>query len=103
MYQNDIDNQQDVSIGDILTIGKPSAQQYHYIHFPKTNFIIKRGGVANYKNLKGKSVVVTKIETSKDGKTIVTIKRKDGARFFGTLTTVKADLKSALDNKEIIL
>ncbi len=89
-----------ITVGSELTIGKPSSQGFKYLHFPKTNFIIKKGGIANYKNLQGKKVIVTKIEEVNNGK-VITMKRKDGVQFFNSIRTVKANLKQALATGEV--
>lgn len=88
-------------VGDELILGTPSAQKYQHIRFPKINFIIKKGGIANYKALKGKKVVITSIENTEKGKKVITIKRKDGLKFFNSITTVRVDLEKAITAGEI--
>ncbi len=95
--------QNTVEVGDVLIIGKPSAQKYQHIKFPKTNFIIKKGGIPNYKALIGSNVTVTNIEKKENGSTMITLKKVDGKKFFNTLTVVKANFDKALERKEIIL
>ncbi len=92
---------QNIQIGDILKIGAPEARQYKYINFPRANFIIKRGGIANYKGMKGYKVMVTDIKEKKDGSLKVKIKRADGGRFFGSHTVVSAHLNNALETGEL--
>jgi len=92
---------QEVQVGDILKIGYPDAPRYKHINFPRPNFIIKRGGIANYKRLQGNIVVVTSVEEKKDGTLRVRIKRVDGGRFFGSHSEVSADLKGALETGEL--
>ena len=91
----------DVEVGDIFEIGKPEANTYEHINFPRANFIIKRGGIANYKRAEGQKVVVTSVKEKKDGTTQVKIKRTDGNRFFGSHTVVSVDYKEALASGEI--
>lgn len=91
----------DVEVGDIFEIGKPEANMYEHINFPRANFIIKRGGIANYKRAEGQKVVVTSKKEKKDGTTQVKIKRTDGNRFFGSHTVVWVDLKEALASGEL--
>ncbi|MDO6819552.1 MULTISPECIES: hypothetical protein [Zobellia] len=93
----------DVQIGDVLEIGTPETRAYKHIDFPRANFIIKRGGLANYKALKGDRVVVTSVESNKDGSTKIKIKRKDGGRFFGSHTVVSADISNALATGELVM
>lgn len=92
---------QHIEIGDVLEIGGPEAPQYKHINFPRANFIIKRGGIANYKGVRGYKVVVTSIKERKDGTLKVKIKRADGGRFFGSHTVVTAHLNDALETGEL--
>ncbi|WP_297690573.1 hypothetical protein, partial [uncultured Eudoraea sp.] len=85
---------QEVQVGDIFKIGDPDAPRYRHINFPRPNFIIKKGGVANYNRLEGNKVVVTAVKEKKDGTLEVMIKRTDGVRFFGSHREVSADLKA---------
>jgi hypothetical protein len=93
---------QEVQVGDIFRIGDPDAPRYEHINFPRPNFIIKRGGVANYKGLPGNKVVVTAVEEKMDGTLVVRIKKVDGGRFFGSHWEVSADLKGALETGELL-
>jgi len=91
-----------VQSGAIFEIGKPEMMNtYQYIDFPRANFIIKRGGIANYKLVEGEKVVVTSVKEKKDGSIQVKIKRKDGGRFFGSHTVVAADFKEAMASGEL--
>tara|TARA_R110002167_G_scaffold134051_17_gene319443 strand:+ start:9356 stop:9787 length:432 start_codon:yes stop_codon:yes gene_type:complete len=92
----------DVEVGDVFEIGRPETNTFKYIKFPSANFIIKRGGIANYKRAEGERVVVTSIKEKKDGTTQVKIKRTDGGRFFGSHTVVEADLDEALQSGELL-
>ncbi len=92
--------QTNATVGDELVIGAPSSQEFEHIHFPKTNFIIKKGGIANYKALTGKTVIITNVDTS-NGKNMVTVKRKDGLKFFNRIATVKINLDKAISSGEI--
>lgn len=100
--QNTVNQQTtDVQVGDVFEIGKPETNTYKHIKFPRANFIIKRGGIANYKRAEGRTVVVTSIKEKKDGTTQVKIKREDGGRFFGSHTVVAADFNDAIDSGEL--
>jgi hypothetical protein len=94
-------NQQNPQVGDIYEIGKPETRTYRHINFPKPNFIIKKGGVANYKLAVGKKVIVTSVKKKKDGTNQVTIKREDGGRFFGSHTFISANFEEALEAGEL--
>lgn len=93
--------QEEVQVGDILEIGRPDASRFQHIDFPRPNFIIKKGGIANYKRVEGDKVVVTSIKETKDGTLVVQIKLADGGRFFRTHSVVSADLKNALESGEL--
>lgn len=92
---------QDVKVGDILEIGRPDAPQFQHIDFPRANFIIKKGGIANYKRVVGNKVMVTDIKEKNDGTLVVKIKKTDGKRFFNSHPVVTADLKNALESGEL--
>ncbi|MCM4166609.1 hypothetical protein KCTC52924_03550 [Arenibacter antarcticus] len=91
----------EVKVGDLLEIGRPDTPRYKHIDFPRPNFIIKKGGIANFKSVEGNKVVVTSVKQKKDGTLQVKIKRADGRRFFNSHTVVSADLKSALESGEL--
>lgn len=93
----------DVKVGDVFEIGKPETNTYKHINFPRANFIIKRGGIANYKRAEGEKVIVTSVKEKKDGTTLVKIKRADGNRFFGSHPVVSVDIKEALASGELEL
>jgi len=94
---------QDIKVGDLLEIGRPEVPRYKHIDFPRPNFIIKKGGIANYKKVEGNKVVVTSLKKNKDGTLKVMIKRADGGRFFNSHTIVSADLENALESGELRL
>ncbi|XMO86798.1 hypothetical protein AAFN75_00540 [Algibacter sp. AS12] len=92
-----------VEKGDVIEIGNPSTSEYKHIKFPRANFIIKRGGIANYKGALGEEVVVTNVGDTKNGVTKIDVKRKDGKRFFNTVNTVTINFEKALAANEIKL
>lgn len=87
-------------VGDELVISNSS--NFNYIKFPKKNILIKRGKVGNYKSVYGDTVVVDEVITKDNGSTYVMLKKKDGTKFFGYLTTIKANYSKAIDAKEIM-
>jgi len=89
------------AIALLFSVSAPETHAYKHINFPRANFIIKRGGIANYKRAEGYKVVVTAIKEKKDGSTQVKIKRNDGGRFFGSHTVVSADFKEAIASGEL--
>ena len=98
------ENEMPIEKGAVLTLGEPSSGiDYQSIHFPKRNFIIKRGGIADFKQLIGKKVVVDEITISESGKTKLVLKQKDGRRFFRFYSYVKADYEKALALGELKL
>ena len=91
-----------VGVGDILEIGHADNYQYTHVKFPKANFIIKSGGIANYDKLAGIMVEVTAVKTDKQGQTQIILKRKDGKKFFGSFPKIKADYNRALASEELL-
>lgn len=91
----------EIKVGDVLEIGRPDSPTYKHIDFPRANFIIKKGGIANYKSVEGNKVVVSAVKEKRDGTLQVKIKRTDGRRFFNSHAVVSADLKSALESGEL--
>lgn len=92
---------QDIKVGDVLEIGKPDMPQFKHIDFPRANFIIKKGGIADFKKVVGNKVVVTEIQETKDGVVEVKLKKTDGKRFFNSHSVVKANLINALESGEL--
>ncbi len=88
--------------GTVLTIAEPVSDQYRYVLFPRKNFIIKRGGIADMKSVFGKEVEVVDYAYTSDGDTRVTLKRTDGKKFFRNYKTVDAYLEDALTSGELI-
>ncbi|TLP82338.1 hypothetical protein [Maribacter sp. ACAM166] len=91
-----------VKVGDIYEIGRPEANQYKHINFPRANFIIKKGGIANYKKVEGNMVIITSVKEQKDGTTRIKIKRTNGTRFFGTHPSVTANFSEAVSSRELL-
>lgn len=92
----------DVKVGDVFVIGKAHNNNYKHINFPKANFITKRGGIANYENLKGEKVTVTSVDQKKDGSIVVTIKLTSGKAFFNSHKYITVDVEEAIRNKELL-
>lgn len=92
-----------VAKGDVIQIANPSASTYKYINLPRPNFLIKRGGIVNFNKLKGKKIEVTEVNTTKNCKIEVRVKRQDGKKFFNTLKTMTIDLDRAIEAGEIKL
>lgn len=93
--------QLNIQKGVVLTIKGPSASDYQHVHFPRKNFIIKRGGIADMKTVLGKKVEIIYYSYTSDGSTEVTLKRLDGKKFFRKFPTIKADLEDALSTGEL--
>ena len=90
-----------VSEGDVFTIQDPSGPDFSHIHFPKRNFIIKRGAVPDMKKMYGAKVVVTAVDIQKQGATRVRLERQDGGKFFRHWRTVEASIDQALASGEL--
>lgn len=93
--------QTSIEKGTVFTISEPVADQYRYVLFPRKNFIIKRGGIANLKSVYGKEVEVVDYAYTDEGDTRVTLKRTDGRKFFRNFKTVDAYLEDALTAGEL--
>ncbi|SNR33342.1 hypothetical protein SAMN06265371_101381 [Lutibacter agarilyticus] len=91
----------DISVGATYTIGE--ADYYKHINFPRNNFIIKNGGIANYNKVKGKTVVVTSINERKNGTLVATIKLTSEKKFFNSHKYVTVNINEAINNKELLI
>ncbi|WP_103072160.1 dihydroorotase [Aquimarina sediminis] len=91
-----------ISIGDVFVIGEASNNSYKHIDFPSANFIIKKGGIANYKNVKGKKVEVVSIKEKKDGGLTATITLASKKLFFNSHKYIKVDITEAIHQKELV-
>ena len=92
-----------IKVGDVLMIGNASANLYQHITFPKKNFIIKKGGIVDFKRIPKSKVVVTAILESPEGTTEVSLKLKNGKQFFNSHRIIKADLVKAIHTEELLL
>ena len=93
----------ELKAGDILKIASPSNAAYEHINLPRANFIIKRGGIANYKSLINKEIEVTEVKLVEGCISKVDVKLADGKKFFNTVSIVSIDLKEALASGEVTL
>lgn len=91
-----------ITIGDVFTIGEVYNNNYKYINFPRHNFIMKKGGIASYKNIKGEKVEVASIKEKKDGSLVATIKLTSKRSFFNSHKYVTVDINEAIRNKELL-
>ncbi|MEZ4969956.1 MAG: hypothetical protein R2814_09930 [Flavobacteriaceae bacterium] len=92
----------DLEVGSVLMIGSPSANLYEHIEVPRMNFIIKKGGIADYKTLFESKVIISKMKEMPDGSKIVHLKRQNGKRFFNSHSYIKAKLKEAIASEELV-
>jgi hypothetical protein len=91
-----------INIGDIFIVGEVENNDYKHINFPKDNIIIKKGGIANYDNIKGSKVEVTSMKTKKDGTVLATVKLTNGKLFFNSHKYLTVDVKKAIEEKEFL-
>lgn len=96
------DSTSDFNSGDVFKIGIVKYNNYKHINFPRANFIIKKGGIANYKNIKGEKVVITSIKEKRNGKKVATIKLVNSRRFFNSHKYVTVDIDEAIKSKELL-
>ena len=88
-------------VGDELLIKAPTAQSFNYVNFPKANILIKRGVVTRYKSVYDNTVVIESVTTKDNRTTDVVLRKKDGSKFFGFLSKVKANYSRAIDAGEL--
>tara|TARA_E500000331_G_C16996713_1_gene600188 strand:- start:85 stop:456 length:372 start_codon:yes stop_codon:yes gene_type:complete len=88
-------------IGDRLLIQSPENTTYTAVNMPKLNFVVKKGGVANYKSVQNTLVEVVKISKNKKGESVVTLQRVDGAKILGLKKSVSANYDQALQLGEL--
>lgn len=94
--------QEKPEIGDELVINTPTGSKYNHIDFPKLNFLVKKGKPANYKNVYGNKVVIEEvINKDNNGNTYVVLKKKNGEKFFGYLSEVKANYNRSIRSGEL--
>ena len=91
----------EIEKGEILKIGSSENFQYSDIKFPRANFIIKSGGRPDYSRLQGVEVVVSQVK-KKDNSSTVILKRRDGKKFFGSFSEIKANYKEAIASGELL-
>ncbi|PIB23857.1 hypothetical protein BFP77_16275 [Maribacter sp. 4U21] len=91
-----------VEIGAIFIIGEASSNTYKHIHFPRPNFIIKRGGIVSFKNLEGKKVTVTRVTKDAKGQSIAAITLVSRRYFFGSHKYVKVAIAEAIAAEELV-
>lgn len=89
-----------VSEGEEFVLVLPDNGQFDRVEFPRKNFIIKRGGIADMKTVDGNTVVVRSVE-NEDGQVYLLLARKDGRKFFRHLPEVRAKWPEALDEGEL--
>lgn len=92
-----------VKTGDILKLSGATNTQFEHINFPKKNFIIKKGGIVNYKKLNNKEVEVTDIEVVEGCISKIDVKLADGSKFFNAVEVVSINLEGALSSGEVTL
>ena len=88
--------------GDVFLIGNANYNNYKHINFPNANFIIKKGGIVNYKNIKGEKVVITSIKQKNSGKHVATIKLVEPRKFFNSHKYITVDIDEAIKNNELL-
>lgn len=91
-----------IEVGSELMIGSPSSNLYEHIELPRMNFIIKKGGIPNYKMLFKTKVVVSSKKEMPDGSIEVYLKRKNGKPFFNSHHRIKAKLQEAIAAEELV-
>ncbi|SEB76272.1 hypothetical protein SAMN04489761_1694 [Tenacibaculum sp. MAR_2009_124] len=91
-----------IKVGDVFLVGEVANDNYTHIKFPKDNFIVKRGGIANYSKVRGQKVEVTSIKENSKGDLIATISLSSKKYFFKSHKYVKVNIADALTSKELL-
>lgn len=92
----------DFNSGDVFLIGKIDHNDYKHINFPRPNFIVKKGGIVNYKNIEGEKVIITSIKEKGNKKHVATIRLVEPRKFFNSHTYVTVDIDKAIKSKELL-
>jgi hypothetical protein len=100
LYAQSVDSE--IRVGDVFTIGVADNNNYKHINFPRPNFIIKKGGIANYKNIIGKKIEIISIKEEKEGSKIATIRLTSKHSFFNSHKYLDVHIEEAIANKELI-
>lgn len=90
-----------VEVGNVYMISNVKGNNYKYLKFPKSNFVIKKGGIVNYSKVVGQKVKVTSIKEKK-GTKVATLVLVSGKKFFNSHKSITAKISDALDNKELV-
>ncbi|WP_340201410.1 dihydroorotase [Ascidiimonas sp. W6] len=93
--------QQSSLLGDTYVIKSVPHDTYLHINFPKKNFIIKKGGIADMKSVIGVKVKVLYSTTNKEGIKVATVQRTDGRAFFNAYRTITVELDEAVSSGEL--
>jgi len=91
-----------ISDGDVLIINKKQNTPFDHIDFPRTNFIIKRGAIANYKSLNGMAVKVNSSYVNTKGDYIAKLTPLTSGKFFNRFFSVSANLSKAIESNELM-
>jgi hypothetical protein len=89
-----------VSEGEAFVLILLENGHFDRVEFPRKNFIIKRGGIADMKTVDGNAEVVRSVE-NENGQVYWVLARKDGRKFFRHLPVVRAKWPEALDDGEL--
>ena len=89
-------------VGDVFVIGNLVNNDFNHIDLPKANFIYKKGGIPNYKNLSGQKVKIASLKQGKDGQWIARIQLVASKKFFNTHKELSVDLVEAVNDQELI-
>lgn len=92
-----------IKVGDVFVIGEVENNNYEHIDFPRANFIIKKGGLANYNTIKGEKVQIKSIKEKENGDFVATIELASKKRFFNSHKYVKVNINEAISQKELLV
>ena len=80
------------------TLNMSELETFKHVKLPRKNFIIKKGGIANYNSLQGLKLKIKSKPNSDD----YFLVRADGRKFFNKYKTICIDPAEAVKSGEIV-
>ncbi|WP_405247915.1 MULTISPECIES: hypothetical protein [unclassified Cellulophaga] len=87
--------------GTVVVLANPNGEHYKHIDFPRKNFIIKRGALADFNSLVGTKLVIKEYKAISDHNQIASLIRQDGKPFFRFFSSVDANIEQAIESGEL--
>ncbi|WP_165748277.1 hypothetical protein [Cellulophaga sp. Z1A5H] len=87
--------------GTIVILTNINGEHYKHIDFPRKNFIIKRGALADFNSLAGTKLVIKEYKATKGTNQIALLSRQDDKPFFRFFSSVEANIEQAIESGEL--